>query len=95
MTDAPEPEPPAEAFSSAPVAAQARSEGPRNVETVIDEVNRVIDNLKTALDDMEEVLEMIETLERQQNLDEREIESLRRALRQTQRPRDHGHHPHR
>jgi hypothetical protein len=44
---------------------------------------------------MEEVLEMLELFERQKNLDEREIESLRRALRQVNRPRDAGRHQHR
>jgi hypothetical protein len=36
---------------------------------------------------MEEVLETLEIAERQKDADEREIESLRRALRQLQRPR--------
>ncbi len=36
---------------------------------------------------MEEVLETLELAERQQDADEREIESLRRALRPLQRPR--------
>ena len=46
---------------------------------------------------MEEVLELTELAERQKNLDEREIDSLRRALRQLQlprstRPREDAHH---
>ena len=36
---------------------------------------------------MEEVLELVELAERQKLADEQEIESLRRALRQLQRPR--------
>jgi hypothetical protein len=40
---------------------------------------------------MEEVLEMLELFERQKNADEREIESLRRALRQIHRPREAGY----
>jgi hypothetical protein len=60
----------------------------------IEEVNRIIDSLRDSLDDMESVLEMLEQFERQSNADEREIESLRRALRHLQRPRDGGH-PHR
>jgi hypothetical protein len=36
---------------------------------------------------MEEVLELIELAERQKSADEREIESLRRALRKIQQPR--------
>jgi hypothetical protein len=65
------------------------------VEQAIEEVNAVVDVLRTALDDMEEVLEMLEVFERQKNADEREIDSLRRALRQVHRPRDTGHHQHR
>ena len=41
---------------------------------------------------MEEVLELAELADRQKTADEREIESLRRALRQLQRPR--GQRPH-
>lgn len=65
-----------------------------SVEKAIEEVNGIVDALRGALDDMEEVLEMLEAFERQNNADEREIESLRRALRQMHRPRDGGH-PHR
>ncbi len=48
---------------------------------------RIVDSLKRALDQMEEVLELTELAERQKLGDEREIESLRRALRQFQQPR--------
>jgi hypothetical protein len=62
-------------------------------------VNHVIESLQDALDEMEEVLELLEALERQGDIDAREIESLRRALRQFQRPRESGGggggHPHR
>ncbi len=44
---------------------------------------------------MDAVLEMLEQFERQGDADEREIESLRRALRNLQRPRDGGQHSHR
>jgi hypothetical protein len=37
---------------------------------------------------MEEVLETLELAERQKDADEREIESLRRSLRQIHRPRE-------
>lgn len=40
---------------------------------------------------MEDVQEMLEQFERQKDADEREIESLRRAMRHLQRPRDGGH----
>jgi hypothetical protein len=40
---------------------------------------------------MEEVLETLELAERQKTADEREIESLRRALGHLRRPRNEGH----
>lgn len=43
---------------------------------------------------MEEVRELIERAEHQQSADEREIESLRRALRRIQEPRGHKDAPH-
>jgi predicted RNase H-like nuclease (RuvC/YqgF family) len=49
-----------------------------------DEVAEVIESLKQTLAQMEEVMELIEVAERQKLTDEREIESLRRALRQLQ-----------
>jgi len=49
-----------------------------------DEVAEIIESLKQTLAQMEEVLELIELAERQKISDEREIESLRRALRQLQ-----------
>jgi hypothetical protein len=54
------------------------------------EVLSVVEALKHAVDQMEEALELVELAERQKIADEREIESLRRALRQLQRPRS-GH----
>jgi tRNA C32,U32 (ribose-2'-O)-methylase TrmJ len=81
------------AVSSAPYQSQPAS--PASVEKAIEEVSAVIDTLRSALEDMDELLEMLEMFERQKNADEREIDSLRRALRQMHRPRDAGHHPHR
>jgi hypothetical protein len=52
------------------------------IHQAIDEVMEVVEGLKRALDQMEEVLELVELAERQKLADEREIESLRRALRQ-------------
>jgi len=49
-----------------------------------DEVADVIESLKQTLAQMEEVMELIELAERQKLTDEREIESLHRALRQLQ-----------
>jgi hypothetical protein len=60
------------------------------VQAAIDEVNDITASLREALDQMDEILEMLEDLERQGDADEREIESLRRALRHLQRPRDGG-----
>ena len=75
------------------IAAPARPlhpAAPATVQQAIEEVNQIMDSLRETLDDMEEVLEMLEVFERQGNADERELESLRRALRQVQRPRDGG-----
>lgn len=77
------PPPPQRHFHPAPKASIQRS---------IEQVNDIVGTLKESLEDMEEVLETLETFERQGNADEREIESLRRALRQLQRPRDGGGH---
>jgi ribonuclease E len=52
------------------------------IHQAIDEVMEVVEALKRAVDQMEEVLELVELAERQKLADEREIESLRRALRQ-------------
>ena len=57
-------------------------------------MNEIIDSLKDSLEQMDEVLESLEYFERQGDADEREIESLRRTLRQLQRPRDAGRHSH-
>ena len=54
---------------------------PASVTEAIDEVNRVIADLKAVLNTMEEVLETLELAEVQKNADEREIQSLRNALR--------------
>jgi hypothetical protein len=50
-------------------------------------VTQVVESLKQALNQMEDVLELVEHAERQKLGDEREIESLHRALRQLQQPR--------
>jgi len=98
--ETPPPEPP-EPTAEAPIPSGPPSENlsrpasTSSVEQAIEEVNGVVDSLRTALEEMEEVLEMLEMFERQKNADEREIDSLRRALRQVHRPRDSGHHPHR
>ena len=57
------------------------------ISQALDEVMKIVDSLKSAVDQMEEVLELVELAERQKLADEHEIESLRRAMRQLQRPR--------
>lgn len=61
---------------------------PPAISDAIEQVNRIIEELKHSLDEMEEVLETLELAERQKIDDEREIQSLQRALRQLHRPRD-------
>lgn len=80
-----------------PAAAPARPSRPASkasIQETIDQVNQIIDSLKESLEQMDEVLEVLEYFERQGHADEREIESLRRSLRQLQRPREGGRHPH-
>lgn len=72
------------------------SKGPA-ISQAIEQISEIVESLKRILDQMEEVLELTELAERQKNLDEREIDSLRRALRQLQhprstRPREDEHH---
>ena len=52
------------------------------ISQALDEVMQIIEALKGAVDQMEDVLELVELAERQKLADEREIDSLRRALRQ-------------
>ena len=67
-------------FQPAPVAA---------IHQAIDDVMQIATALKQAQDKMEEVLELVELAERQKLADEREIDQLRRAMRQIHnRPRD-------
>lgn len=74
------PEPPRERIPATPAA----------VHEAIELVNQVIDNLRETLEDMDEVLETLEFAERQKTADEQEIDSLRRMLKQMQRPREGG-----
>ena len=64
------------------------------IQEALEQTNEIIVTLRAALDDMEEVLETVELAERQKIDDEREIESLQRALRQlhhspSNHPRQH------
>jgi len=58
---------------------------PAAVTEAIEEVNVIIISLKQVLDQMEEILETLELAEVQKTADEREIQSLRNALRQFDR----------
>jgi hypothetical protein len=71
-------------------ARQERSEPEQEFKTpgvtgAIEQVTKIIEELKRVMDEMEEVLETLELAERQKIDDEREIESLQRALRQLHR----------
>jgi hypothetical protein len=55
------------------------------VTEAIEEVSRIITSLRQVLDTMEEILETLELAEIQKTADEREIRSLREALRQFDR----------
>ena len=58
------------------------------VQGAIEEVNHIIELLRESLDEMEEVLETLELAERQKVADERELETLRRALRHLKQPKE-------
>jgi TolA-binding protein len=81
-TGAPASQQPEKVQAAAPVGKSISA-----VAKAADEVRQVVESLEQALEQMEEVLELLETAERQKFADEREIESLRRALRRIQPPR--------
>lgn len=58
------------------------------VSRAVEEVTQIVESLKQTLAQMEEVFELVELAERQKLGDEREIDSLRRALRKIQYPRE-------
>jgi len=74
-------EQPKEKFRPAPRAAKPDGSA---ISQAVNEVTQVVESLRQALEQMEEVLELVELAERQKITDEREIESLLRALRQFQ-----------
>jgi hypothetical protein len=72
----------------APALPERKIETPASaIGQAIEEVTQVVESLKQTLDQMEEVLELVELAERQKLADEREIESLRQALRRIHQPR--------
>jgi hypothetical protein len=64
------------------------------ISRAVDEVRQIVESLEQALEQMEEVQELVDLADRQKSADEREIESLRRALRRIQQPRGHKDTPH-
>jgi hypothetical protein len=82
---APGPPPPAAVPAGKDVSAISRA---------ADEVRQIVESLEQALEQMEEVLELVELAERQKSGDEREIDSLRRALQRIQPPRGYKEPPH-
>ena len=60
------------------------------VTQAIAEISEIVESLRRVLDQMEDVLELTELAERQKTTDEREIDSLRRALRQFQQRTTRG-----
>jgi hypothetical protein len=63
------------------------------ISQAVSEVTHIIEGLRQSLVQMEEVLELVELAERQKLTDEREIDSLRRALRRIHHPRGEHSHP--
>ena len=70
------------------IPAQAGREGNSSaIHRAIEEVRQITESLEQVLEQIEEVHEILEVAERQKTADEREIESLRRALRRIHQPR--------
>ena len=80
-----EPEPPREERATRPERRDFKPASPAAVTEAIEEVTRVITSLQQVLATMEEILETLELAEVQKTADEREIQSLRNALRQFER----------
>ena len=79
---APDPiEPPQEKFRPVPRKGNPDVSA---ISRAVNEVMQIIESLRETLEQMEDVLELVEHAERQKITDEREIESLLRALRQLQ-----------
>jgi hypothetical protein len=77
---------PAPVSAPAPVARAAKPGGSAIGQTV-EQVRRIVESLEQSLEEMEEVLRLVELAEHQKFADERELESLRRALHKLQPPR--------
>jgi hypothetical protein len=59
----------------------------------VGEVRQIVESLEQALEQMVEVLRLVELAEHQKFADEREVESLRRALHKLQPPRRERQEP--
>ena len=59
----------------------------------VEEVRQIVESLEQALEQMEEVLRLVELAEQQKSADDRELESLRRALHRLQPPRRERQEP--
>jgi hypothetical protein len=59
----------------------------------VGEVRQIVESLEQALEQMVEVLRLVEQAEHQKFADERELESLRRALHKLQPPRRERQEP--
>ena len=81
------PAPPRQKFQPAVPAPRAAEPEGSAISQAVGEVTQVVESLREALNQMEEALELVELAERQKITDEREIDSLRRLLRQLQQPR--------
>ena len=81
--------------SAPPPAARAAKPEDSIIGRTVDEVRQIVESLEQAVEQMEEVLRMVELAEHQKFDDERELESLRRALHKLQPPhrerREEGH----
>lgn len=76
----------------APAAHAAKPEG-SVIGRTVDEVRQIVESLEQSLEQMEEVLRLVELAEQQKFADERELESLRRALHRLQPPRQERQEP--
>jgi hypothetical protein len=73
---------------AAPVSVtRAPRPGGSVIGQTVDEVRQIVESLEQSLEQMEEVLRLVELAEQQKFADERELESLRRALHKLQPPR--------
>lgn len=90
MTESPQASPAASEVSSAEIRAIRKEAHPHTrspIQQAIRDVDQILESLQEVLDDMEHVLKVLHEAERQKNVDEQEIESLRQKLNKLQRDR--------